>query len=84
LLERVRGRCDLVLHGHRHVPVHFRHEHGERALEVSNAGRSTALSAFRVFSHDGARLMGARWVRAAPRPQARLHLTRPVAVFELG
>ncbi|MBL9037071.1 MAG: metallophosphoesterase [Archangium sp.] len=48
LLQRVVGRADLVLHGHRHVPRHFSIE-GPRPLQVFNAGSSTELRAFRTF-----------------------------------
>jgi Icc protein len=59
LLARVRGRCDLVLHGHRHRPRGIRLYGAERHLHVFNAGSSTELGRVRVFSHDGAgRLMG--------------------------
>ena len=60
LLRRVSGRCDLVLHGHRHVPRHFRFT-GERPLQVFNAGSSTELGAFRVFSHHGRMLQSPTW-----------------------
>lgn len=66
LLTRALGRCDLVLHGHRHIPRHF-HAAGSngRPLHVYNAGSSTELGACRVFRHDGAQLLGApTWVRA--------------------
>jgi 3',5'-cyclic-AMP phosphodiesterase len=54
LLTRVRGRCDLVLHGHRHVPRGARLFCAPRPLYVFNAGSSTELGRVRLFAHDGA------------------------------
>jgi 3',5'-cyclic AMP phosphodiesterase CpdA len=64
LLARVRGRCDLVLHGHRHVPRGARLFGRERALHVYNAGSSTDLGRVRLFAHDGAGKLtgGALWL----------------------
>jgi 3',5'-cyclic AMP phosphodiesterase CpdA len=67
LLERVQGRCDLVLHGHRHVPRHWEVQ-GPRPLQLVNAGSSTQLGAYRVFEHEGPRLLGWSWVAAAAVP----------------
>jgi len=53
LLTRVRGRCDLVLHGHRHVPRGARLFGSPRPMHVLNAGSSTELGRLRVFAHDG-------------------------------
>jgi len=53
LLTRVRGRCDLVLHGHRHIPRGARLSGSPRPMHVFNAGSSTELGRLRVFSHDG-------------------------------
>jgi 3',5'-cyclic AMP phosphodiesterase CpdA len=63
LLERLAGRCDLVLHGHRHA-------HGElvlgegsaRPLRVLNAGSSTSLRRVRVLSHADGRVVAERWL----------------------
>jgi hypothetical protein len=58
LLERVRGRCDLVLHGHRHVPRGMTLFAGDaRPLGLYNAGCSTRLGRFRVFTHAEGRLL---------------------------
>jgi Icc protein len=60
LLHAIRGRCDLVLHGHRHRPgtaVFFADD--VRPLLIFNAGSSTALGAMRVFQHVAGRLLGA-------------------------
>lgn len=59
LLRLALGRCDLVLHGHRHVPRHFHTlAPNGRALEVYNAGSSTELEAARVFRHTHGVLQG--------------------------
>jgi 3',5'-cyclic-AMP phosphodiesterase len=68
LLRRVRGRCDLVLHGHRHVPreIHLGAP-GERPLALYNAGSSTQLRRVRLFSHTDGVLTGPpRWLWADP------------------
>jgi Icc protein len=57
LLKRVRGRCGLVLHGHRHVPRGARLFGPPRPMHVINAGSSTELGRVRVFSHDGRGLL---------------------------
>ena len=54
LLARVRGRCDLVLHGHRHIPRGARLFAPPRPMHVFNAGSSTELARVRVFTHNGA------------------------------
>jgi len=59
LLEAIAGRCDLVLHGHRHEPVSFTlHEDRPRPLKVCNAGSSTALGGVRVFTHRAGHVVG--------------------------
>ncbi len=66
LLACLRGRCDLLLHGHRHLPS-ASELFGEdaRPLQVVNAGSSTELRRVRVFEHHGGRLLGAaRWLHA--------------------
>src|SRR5215472_7561235 len=57
LLHRSIDRCDLVLHGHRHVPRQTCISRGPRPLYVYNAGSSTELRAYRVFRHAGGRLL---------------------------
>jgi 3',5'-cyclic AMP phosphodiesterase CpdA len=67
LITRLRGRCDLILHGHRHVPGHVRmFEDTARPLSVYNAGSSTELERARVFVHAGGRLVGSpSWMLAS-------------------
>lgn len=72
LLERLLGRCDLVLHGHRHVPGELvLAGEGDRPLRVLNAGSSTGLGRVRVISHVGGRPVAERWLEVpALRPEA--------------
>ena len=69
LLARVRGRCDLVLHGHRHIPRGARLFAPPRPMHVFNAGSSTELARVRVFTHNGARPLAGR-AAVAGRPGA--------------
>jgi 3',5'-cyclic AMP phosphodiesterase CpdA len=63
LLGRLRGRCDLVLHGHRHVPAELLLGSGEdRPLRVANAGCTTGLGRTRLFRHEAGRLTGQGWL----------------------
>lgn len=65
LLSIARGRCDLVLHGHRHVPsasTHFQTDF--RPIAVVNAGCSPDRGGTRVFLHEDGVLRGTRWVAA--------------------
>jgi len=51
LLSRIHGRCDLVLHGHRHLPAEVvLGQESERPLRVLNAGATGDLGRFRVLS----------------------------------
>ncbi|MBK9518299.1 MAG: metallophosphoesterase [Anaeromyxobacter sp.] len=70
LLSRLRGRCDLVLHGHRHVPAERLLDPGAaRPLRVANAGCTPALGRARLFVHADGRLTGEGWLTAgAARP----------------
>ena len=54
LVARVHGRCDLILHGHRHTPRGARLFGSLRPIHIYNAGCSTELGRVRVFGHDGA------------------------------
>ena len=63
LLERIAGRCDLVLHGHRHVPAELVVRRDlARPVRVVNAGSSAALGRARIFTHAGGRLLGEGWL----------------------
>jgi 3',5'-cyclic AMP phosphodiesterase CpdA len=61
LIDRSRGRCNLVLHGHRHIPrgVRLRSESGD--VDVYNAGSSTHLGGARVFEHVNGALVHEPW-----------------------
>jgi predicted phosphodiesterase len=61
LLDRVRGRCGLVLHGHRHVPRGVRLQEGMHTVQIFNAGSSTILGGARIFEHAGGVLVGSPW-----------------------
>lgn len=56
-LNRLRGKCDLILHGHRHMPMEASFTDNERALGLYNAGSTTELGRFRVFKHESGRLI---------------------------
>ncbi len=63
LLERIRGRCDLVLHGHRHVPSELVMGAGsDRPLRILNAGSTPELGRFRVLSTRGGRVGAESWI----------------------
>jgi Icc protein len=66
LLAAIDGRCDLVLHGHRHIQRHVPKAAGGTPVDIYNAGSSTELCAFRVFEHEGATLTGVSWVSLNP------------------
>jgi Icc protein len=61
LLQRLRGRCGLVLHGHRHVPRGVRLQENMHTVRIFNAGSSTILGGVRVFEHAGGVLVNNPW-----------------------
>jgi len=62
LLHAVRGRCDLVLHGHRHCPREITlFETDRRPVRIFNAGSSTELMDARIFTHTDGRLEHHAW-----------------------
>jgi Icc protein len=65
ILRRALGRCDLVLHGHRHRPsAKILAPSGPRPLRVYNAGCTTARRGMNVFSHAAGALDGEpRWLQ---------------------
>jgi Icc protein len=73
LLGLGRHRCDLVLHGHRHVPSVLTPWPGDaRPLTVVNAGCSPDLGRARLYRHEGAKLLGMGWLDAGrAHPEAR-------------
>ena len=63
LLQRIAGRCDLVLHGHRHAPSELLlGADTERPLRVLNAGSTPELGRFRVISSRAGRPGTASWI----------------------
>jgi 3',5'-cyclic AMP phosphodiesterase CpdA len=62
LLARVRGRCDVVAHGHRHVASELALAAGGRTLRVMNAGCTTDLGRVRILSHAGGRVLSEAWL----------------------
>jgi Icc protein len=67
LLRRALGRCDLVLHGHRHVPAAaVLDPQGARPLRIYNAGSSVERGGMHVFSHKHGQLLGSpTWLAPA-------------------
>jgi len=69
LLERLRGRIDLVLHGHRHIPSEQTpFEESARPLRIHNAGATPLQGRFRVFTHAAGRVLDSRWESLFPTP----------------
>ncbi|MBI5654280.1 metallophosphoesterase [Candidatus Uhrbacteria bacterium] len=65
LLDKLKGRCDLVLHGHRHAPMEKTAIEQYRSLGIYNAGSSTKLGRFRIFDiRDGRLIEPPKWVEA--------------------
>jgi 3',5'-cyclic AMP phosphodiesterase CpdA len=63
LLNLLRGRCDLVVHGHRHAASEVElPAHGGRPLRVMNAGSTPELGLVRILTHSGGRLAAERWL----------------------
>ncbi|HEX8908655.1 MAG TPA: metallophosphoesterase [Anaeromyxobacteraceae bacterium] len=63
LVDRLRGRCDLVLHGHRHAASEVVLFPGNgRALHVLNAGSTPDLGRVRLVTHDAGRIVQQRWL----------------------
>lgn len=58
LIQDLIGRCDLVLHGHRHKSLETRIANEPRALTIFNAGSSTELEGFRLFRWNNGALIG--------------------------
>jgi Icc protein len=71
LLDRLRGRCGLVLHGHRHVPRGVRLQEGMHTIRIFNAGSSTLLGGARIFEHAGGVLIGSPWWLEASASEGR-------------
>jgi 3',5'-cyclic AMP phosphodiesterase CpdA len=73
VMRTVQGRCDLLLHGHRHVPHHRVVDRDPlRPLHVYNAGSSVDLGWVRIFEHRDGELTGTpTWMQARPTEMSR-------------
>jgi 3',5'-cyclic AMP phosphodiesterase CpdA len=79
LVERLRGRCDLVLHGHRHAEsAVILPGPGGRTLHLRNAGCTPDVGRSRVFAHRHGRIVGERWLDVR-RPDAPGRTRAPAA-----
>jgi Icc protein len=72
LVDRLKGRCDLVLHGHRHAPseVVILPQAG-RAMRVLNSGSTPEQGRVRLLAHEAGGVVSERWIHVAARPQPR-------------
>ena len=58
LVARAQGRCDLILHGHRHIPrMQVLFPDGDRPLRLHNAGSSSEQVRARIFQIEQGRLV---------------------------
>jgi 3',5'-cyclic AMP phosphodiesterase CpdA len=67
LVDALRGRCDLVVHGHRHRAAEvLLAPRAGRALRIFNAGATLELGRARLVTHDAGRVTAERWLSFAP------------------
>jgi len=68
LVRATVGRCDLVLHGHRHIEREIvLQSDSTRPLRIFNAGSSTEQGRMRIFNHKNGNLVGQPgWIGASP------------------
>ncbi|HUK65880.1 MAG TPA: metallophosphoesterase [Anaeromyxobacteraceae bacterium] len=79
LLERLRGRCDLILHGHRHaLAQRTLFGRGERSLRVLNAGSTPELGKARLLVHQGGRVLAETFLHIGERAVASGRTGRPL------
>jgi 3',5'-cyclic-AMP phosphodiesterase len=72
LVDRLRDRCDLVLHGHRHAASELvLLPRSGRALHVLNAGSTPELGRVRLVTHDAGRIVRQRWLELDSLAQRR-------------
>jgi Icc protein len=70
LLDRLQGRCDVVMHGHRHAASELvLFPRCGRAIHVLNAGSTPALGRARVIAHEAGSLASEHWLDLAPAPR---------------
>jgi 3',5'-cyclic-AMP phosphodiesterase len=73
LTDVLRGRCDLVLHGHRHAAgERVLAAPGGRPLHVLNAGSTPALGRARLVAHAAGRVVSETWLTVDDRSRAPL------------
>lgn len=78
LVQALRGRCDLVAHGHRHAASERVVPAGGRPLHVRNAGSTPDLGRARVIAHAGGRIVSERWLDvSAPAAGPAVAAARP-------
>jgi Icc protein len=81
LLQRLLGRCDLVLHGHRHAQGELvLAPGGARPLRVLNAGASPELGRVRILAHASGRVLAERWLATEVEQQAPAEARRRLRV----
>lgn len=61
LIEAVKDKVDVILHGHRHIPMEVILP-GHKPLAIFNAGCTPRLKRWRVFEFENGRLKDQRWV----------------------
>jgi 3',5'-cyclic AMP phosphodiesterase CpdA len=67
LIGRIQGRCDLVVHGHRHVPGEVRVvSRVGRELRVMNAGSTPQLGRVRILLHRDGQVLAEYWFACGP------------------
>jgi 3',5'-cyclic AMP phosphodiesterase CpdA len=91
LVRRLYGRCDLLLHGHRHHPseLDLFLDDRSRPLAIFNAGSSSQLGRSRVFTHASGRVTASPfWLstdpgfgRPPPRPMGIFSAVRALGLF---
>lgn len=86
VLDAVRGRCDLLLHGHRHRPrARVSRCIPARPLRLYNAGSSTELDKARVFRHDAGVLEASpHWLGALGRRVGGVVVDAPASLAVAG
>ncbi len=71
LVERLLGRCDLVVHGHRHAASELLVSGHDRPLHIMNAGSSPALGRVRLVAHSAGRVSSVSWLDVELAPASR-------------
>jgi 3',5'-cyclic AMP phosphodiesterase CpdA len=79
LLARLRGRCDLVAHGHRHAASELSLAAPGRPLRVVNAGCTTELGRAKLLAHAGGRILAEGWLELAGELRAPTFAPLPAA-----